>query len=244
MMITPNEEEKYLSFIKVYCQRYSTSHPRAALTNPDTINGHLNKLLPDYAEVNQEAIKRYLQSKSRNKTDYNDIYRTTYWWYIIRHVILLRDGFGCAHKDCDGTCDKLVVHHKNIPNTYKGDYTHLGEELKHLDCLITLCDKCHAKVHNLPYKPKKKRRWSWGKKRIDEIEFEEIEFIEPEEIEDPKLLQQFNENMEGRVFQNTTIDTDFKKHIIIIKTQTPTTEELQEAILHNLDVWLDALNKM
>nr|DAI81986.1 MAG TPA: Protein of unknown function (DUF968) [Caudoviricetes sp.]DAZ63346.1 MAG TPA: Protein of unknown function (DUF968) [Caudoviricetes sp.] len=43
-----------------------------------------------------------------------------------------------------GKTYNLEIHHK----TYQiGGMSIVGHELEHLGCLVTLCEECHAKVH-------------------------------------------------------------------------------------------------
>lgn len=70
------------------------------------------------------------------KMKYTDFLETAYWKSIACHVIN-RDSNHC--KIC-GSTKNLQVHHL----TYKNH----GDELHHLDDLVTLCKTCHEETHN------------------------------------------------------------------------------------------------
>ena len=72
------------------------------MTNPDAINLHWDKLVKEYAEVDHDFVKSYL-----NNINYGTVYLTTYWWYIIRHKRLLMDKFTCTNKNCSGITKEL-----------------------------------------------------------------------------------------------------------------------------------------
>lgn len=59
-------------------------------------------------------------------------------WKNIRELVLERDSHKCIL--CDSN-KNLNIHHKN--------YKHIYDEINNLECLITLCNKCHAKFHDL-----------------------------------------------------------------------------------------------
>jgi 5-methylcytosine-specific restriction endonuclease McrA len=56
----------------------------------------------------------------------------------VRAKVKKRDGYRCVK--C-GTRKRLEVHHLS--------YAHQGDELNHLEDLVTLCRSCHRKEHNL-----------------------------------------------------------------------------------------------
>ena len=64
-------------------------------------------------------------------------------WDEMRQKVLRRDGFKCV---CCGESKNLNVHHTT--------YENLGAEK--MSDLVTLCQKCHEKVHNGEEIPKKK----------------------------------------------------------------------------------------
>jgi hypothetical protein len=65
--------------------------------------------------------------------DYKDYLKSDYWKYIKREVHE-RDGYKC--RQCNSE-DNLCVHHLKYDNLYNED----------LNYLITLCKKCHYKLH-------------------------------------------------------------------------------------------------
>lgn len=73
--------------------------------------------------------------KKRKKIPYNE-YLKTYYWRKVRYLVLKRDNFRCT---ICGEREPLNVHHKT--------YINKGNEIKHLDDLITVCDLCHKKIH-------------------------------------------------------------------------------------------------
>lgn len=231
-MVRPHEKDAYHRFIKGYCLRDSPFRPKVPLTNSETIEIYWKTLCLEYLNVNQDAIKRYLRGRSDTKSSYRNVYLTTYWWYVIKHKRKLIDGFKCTNKDCDGTCTTLEVHHKNIPNTNEGDYTHKGEEIKYMDCLETLCSTCHAKKHDIEDKPKKKRRRTY--KRNGEVILTRTEdriLLSP-----VVTANEFNERIESKF----SIDVTPKEYVVTVTSLR--TDELRRAIVAELDILLDILD--
>lgn len=70
------------------------------------------------------------------KMPYKDFLETTYWRAIAYHV-KIRDGKKCTK--C-GSKNDLHVHHLTYENH--------GDELHHMDDLVTLCKTCHEGTHN------------------------------------------------------------------------------------------------
>lgn len=60
------------------------------------------------------------------------------YWQSVRVVVLKRDGNKCTR--CENT-EKLHVHHTTYVNHF--------DEHNHLEDLITLCESCHEKEHNI-----------------------------------------------------------------------------------------------
>lgn len=101
-----------------------------------------------------EAFKEYqkgnnlkVPSKPLTTNDYNTYLNSDYWQYV-KTLVIKRDFCRCQNKKRSNTTNqlkkcgsqsKLEVHHKT--------YENLGNELNHLDNLITLCSKCHEKIH-------------------------------------------------------------------------------------------------
>ena len=75
-------------------------------------------------------------SAELNQMPYKDFLKTSYWQTVRGKVIYDRGG---ACELCNSQ-DSLNVHHR----TYK----YRGEEYKHLDTLVLLCQPCHAKFHD------------------------------------------------------------------------------------------------
>jgi len=67
--------------------------------------------------------------------NYSDFLKSEYWMKI-RKIIFTRDGHKCTK--CNSNIS-LMAHH----TTYKYHFS----EHKHLDTLITLCERCHKKEH-------------------------------------------------------------------------------------------------
>lgn len=68
-------------------------------------------------------------------TNYQEYLKSDYW-KIVREMVRIRDGKKCCQ--CE-TTKRLTTHHTT--------YEHLGNELEHLEDLITLCWKCHRDAH-------------------------------------------------------------------------------------------------
>lgn len=64
-------------------------------------------------------------------------YLSTPYWKVVRKLKLRRANYKC---ELCNSSENLNVHHK----TYK----HKGTEICHLEDLIVLCQKCHAKFHD------------------------------------------------------------------------------------------------
>lgn len=58
---------------------------------------------------------------------------------VVRQKVLDRDGHHCMN--CGRTEEEITlsIHHNN--------YDHIGDELNHMDSVITLCKICHCAVH-------------------------------------------------------------------------------------------------
>jgi len=82
---------------------------------------------------------RFLKLKQEfyNSLPYNE-YLYTDHWRMVRQLVLQRDDRECLF--C-GKRTTLQIHH----NTYD----HRGVEEFHLDDLITVCSRCHKKIHKL-----------------------------------------------------------------------------------------------
>lgn len=89
------------------------------------------------ATVEPDAFAKVPRSSSAQRARYA-AYRRSPEWRAIRMEALGRDGFACAV--CGATTDRarIEVHHRT--------YERFGHE--DVDDLLTLCQPCHAKVHN------------------------------------------------------------------------------------------------
>ena len=103
-----------------------------------------------------EAFKDYqkgnnLKASSNPLTtdDYKKYLSSDHWQYV-KTLVIKRDFCRCQNKKRSNTTNqlkkcgsqsKLEVHHKT--------YENLGDELNHLDDLITLCSKCREEIHAL-----------------------------------------------------------------------------------------------
>ena len=152
------------NFITKYCQHYSTQNPRPVVTNKEVIERRWQDLLLIYETVFKDKVKIYL-----NKRQYKKVFLTSFWWYVIRNKVLMRDGWSCQGTNCTTPdCKDLHVHHKT--------YDHKGEEVAFIEDLITLCDGCHKAEHpellDKPVKKKRKKRKRIFRKRRDVLELE------------------------------------------------------------------------
>ena len=92
------------------------------------------------SHLGNKWINRPTQNSSKEET-YNDLLKRPEWQEK-RLKILQRDEYRCKY--C-GSTDKLCVHHKyylQYPNHEKVKPWNYPD-----DALITLCNKCHYKVH-------------------------------------------------------------------------------------------------
>ena len=219
-MLRPYEKDAYHAFITKYCLPETNKYSRRrVINNPETIGSLWDSFVLDWLDVNQKAITEYLKKK-----DYKTWYLKTYWWYLIKHKRMLMDGFTCTNNNCDIDFKFLEVHHKNIPNTTKGDYTHLGEEIDHMDCIETLFPTCHDERHDVVRKKKRKR--------IRKNLF----FLTPK-----VNAREFNNNIKSIFSEETTITRDNQKYVVTVKTKKMSNDELRATVLEKIDAICDAL---
>lgn len=82
-----------------------------------------------------------LKYKKGRPSKYQTSLKNNSYWEEVKRKVRVRDGHCC--RMCGKTYN-LEIHHK----TYQiGGMSIVGHELEHLDCLVTLCEECHAKVH-------------------------------------------------------------------------------------------------
>ena len=103
-----------------------------------------------HVRATQLADARRLRSKGHNA--YGD-------WGEVRALVLSRDGWSC--QGC-GSKNSLQVHHMSYRSMTTWHSPFDGHEYvaSHPDDLVTLCHRCHFRVHRLPFV----RAW-WRKKR-------------------------------------------------------------------------------
>ncbi|MBX9187409.1 MULTISPECIES: HNH endonuclease [Bacteroides] len=82
-----------------------------------------------------------LQHKRGRPSNYRKLLSHNPYWEEVKREVRIRDGHCC--QQCGKTyC--LEIHHK----TYRvNGVSIVGRELDFLDCLVTLCEDCHARVH-------------------------------------------------------------------------------------------------
>lgn len=229
-MLRPHELDAYHAFIKKYCLPETAKYSkRRVINNPETINSYWDTLVLDWLGVNQKAITEYLKKK-----DYKSWYLKTYWWYIIKHKRMLMDGFICTGNSCDVDFKFLEVHHKNKPNSFKGDYTHLGEEIDYMDCIQTLCPSCHDEKHNVVRKKRKKRKRVFNKRA-------DLVILTPENGRVKVNAKEFNDNIKSIFSQETTITSDNQNYFVTITTKKMSNDELRATVLERIDTIFDAL---
>lgn len=75
-------------------------------------------------------------------TKYRSSLRNNDYWNIVKREVKLRDKHKCKH--C-GKDYNLEIHHITY---FVNGQSIVGKELKHLNCLICVCENCHSKIHN------------------------------------------------------------------------------------------------
>ena len=113
------------------------------LYGEDALVKRLSNLLTEHADfeaclvklINEkQQIHTTSESRQSEHVNYHDYIKSDAWQRVRREA-LKRDGYVC--QQC-GTGKNLEVHHIN--------YEHLGQDGE-LNDVITLCRKCHVKVH-------------------------------------------------------------------------------------------------
>lgn len=83
-----------------------------------------------------------LKNKRGRPTKYRATLKSNPYWEEVRRAVRMRDGHRCTM--CGKAYD-LEIHHK----TYNvNEASIVGREMDFFYCLTTLCEDCHAKVHN------------------------------------------------------------------------------------------------
>lgn len=82
-----------------------------------------------------------LQSKRGRPSKYRKILKNNPYWEQVKREVRIRDNHQC--KKC-GKNFNLEIHHLCYKINGKSI---IGNELNHLDCLVTLCESCHSKEH-------------------------------------------------------------------------------------------------
>lgn len=82
-----------------------------------------------------------LKSRRGRPSRYRKSLKDNPYWEEVKRRVRLRDGHRC--RMC-GKNYNLEIHHC----TYQiNGISIVGKELEHLECLVTLCEDCHQKVH-------------------------------------------------------------------------------------------------
>ena len=82
-----------------------------------------------------------LRNKRGRKSNYRKKLQNDKDWENTRRAVKIRDEHKC--KLCDSTL-YLEIHH--IAYSINGESI-LGKELEYLEWLVTVCEKCHVKIH-------------------------------------------------------------------------------------------------
>ena len=116
------------------------------------------------------------------KMKYEEFLQTDYWKLVSEQARIN------AHYKCQlcGCSDKkLNVHH----NTYE----HRGEEFKHMEDLICLCEDCHEFYHRKDYLEWVDRDWDVLAKNNDKLMQENEKLREEKDYAEWKLLNFYKE---------------------------------------------------
>ena len=98
-----------------------------------------------------------LNRKRGRPSNYRKSLKQNPYWEKVKRKVRIRDNFKC--KLC-GAKIKLETHHITY---YVNGKSILGNELEHLEWLVTLCEDHHQKVHNdvrHPFNPNHKFKQS------------------------------------------------------------------------------------
>lgn len=82
-----------------------------------------------------------LSHKKGRPTNYRKSLKNNPYWEEVKAKVRWRDNFKCV--ECSAII-RLETHHITY---YVDGKSIVGNELEHLNCLVTLCETCHEKVH-------------------------------------------------------------------------------------------------
>ncbi len=102
-----------------------------------SFNGNYSATSPE------EKMRKQLEWEKKNEEQAQEKYLELLYWSKVRQMVLMRDNHTCQLCGAMATT-KLHIHH--IMKRSK-------EGTDHLDNLITLCPKCHAKADHGLYNP-------------------------------------------------------------------------------------------
>lgn len=233
-MLTPEELEfNTKEFIKKYCKGYSVVNSRPPMSNSTTINRHWDTLVEEYKHVNQDKVKEHLRW-----VNYHAVFLTSYWWYVIRHKRKLMDGFKCTTIGCDKTLLNGILQVHHIGETEKEQYEHRGEEIKLMDCIITLCKDCHNKIHGKKPKKLKKKK---AKKRYT-LPYGKNFIYNPQYYDPAMYLNFYDMEYDGayasffkkEIENSVNLSCDTKKCVITINDDKPINKNLNNDEYWNL----------
>lgn len=83
-----------------------------------------------------------LHHKKGRPSNYRKSLKDNPYWEQVKHKVKLRDDFKCA--ECRTTI-RLEVHHITY---YVNGKSIVGNELEHLNWMVTLCEDCHSLAHS------------------------------------------------------------------------------------------------
>lgn len=122
-----NEQQGRKMRSNTFIERYLS--PINGVISYDIIASFIKRFIDGNSTTDYEKVKDYIRSMK-----YQDFLHTIYWVSIAKKV-KNRDGV-CAM--C-GTSLNLQAHHLNYENH--------GDEIHHLEDIVTLCKDCHEKIH-------------------------------------------------------------------------------------------------
>lgn len=127
-----NENNKNIEEIKTYLLSYYNSNYSLKEGWRDDFSSIVNEVFNIFYYFTESDIKRIVE-----QLDYKEYLKTSYW-KVTRERALRKAHYKCQL--CNSN-ENLNVHHKT--------YEHKGSEIRHMDDLIVLCQKCHSKFHEI-----------------------------------------------------------------------------------------------